>query len=112
MKLDLAPSQREEVLQLLEQALGPEAEVFAFGSRVQGNARPFSDLDLLLKSAKPISYAQLAEAEELLAESDLPFTVDLLDEARISHEFQQRIKPDLMKLKCPVNHCSRTHRTS
>lgn len=63
MKLDLAPGQREEVLQLLEQALGPEVEVFAFGSRVQGNARPFSDLDLLLKSAKPISYAQLAEAE-------------------------------------------------
>lgn len=75
-------------------------------------APSYSILDLLLKSAKPISYAQLAEAEELLSESDLPFTVDLLDEARISHEFQQRIKPDLMKLKCPVNHCSRTHRTS
>lgn len=99
MKLDLLPGQREEVLQLLEQALGPEVEVFAFGSRVQGNARPFSDLDLLLKSVNPISYAQLAEAEELLSESDLPFTVDLLDETRISHEFQQRIKPDLMRLK-------------
>jgi hypothetical protein len=34
-----------------------------------------------------------------LSESDLPFTVDLLDEARISHEFQQRIKPDLMRLE-------------
>jgi hypothetical protein len=53
----------------------------------------------MLKSAKPISYAQLAEAEELLSESDLPFAVDVLDEARISHEFQQRIRPGLMKLK-------------
>jgi predicted nucleotidyltransferase len=81
VKLDLAPSQREEVLQLLEQALGPEVEVFAFGSRVQGNARPFSDLDLLLKSVNPISYAQLAEAEELLlhipAHRDRPFRLNV-----------------------------------
>lgn len=99
MGIDLQPDQRRLILDLLEQQLGPEVKVYAFGSRVRGDARPFSDLDLLISSSRPISYAQLAEVCELLSESDLPFAVDLLDAARISSQFRQRIQPELVMLR-------------
>lgn len=99
MGIDLQPDQRRLILDLLEQQLGPEVKVYAFGSRVRGDARPFSDLDLLISSPRPIGYAQLAEASELLSESDLPFAVDLLDAARIGRQFRQRIQPELVVLK-------------
>lgn len=83
------------ILQQLADALGNDVEVIAFGSRVKGTARQFSDLDVLLNAPTPLSYAALAEAEELLAESDLPFSVDLLDKQRVTAEFLQRIEPEL-----------------
>ncbi|MFC6669704.1 nucleotidyltransferase family protein [Marinobacterium aestuariivivens] len=84
-------------MRLLSEALGPDVVVFAFGSRARGEARTGSDLDLLLHADSPLDFGALAEAGESLAESDLPFKVDLLDDARISDEFRQRIAQDLVK---------------
>jgi len=62
---------------LLERHL-PGTMVWAFGSRVQGNAVPWSDLDLVVFSAteqKP----QVSALKEAIEESSLPFRVDLLE---------------------------------
>ncbi len=96
MTNDGASGTRELVLRLLSDALGPGVEVYVFGSRARGNARHSSDLDVLLHSTAPIDFAELAEASERLSESDLPFSVDLLDDARISDAFRQRIQADLV----------------
>ena len=45
--IDLAPESLAIVRCLLAAQL-PECEVRAFGSRVTGNAKPYSDLDLVL----------------------------------------------------------------
>ena len=45
--IDLAPSHLRTVRQLLAD-LAPECEVRVFGSRVAGNAKPYSDLDIVL----------------------------------------------------------------
>ena len=67
----------ETLLSLLERHL-PGTMVWAFGSRVQGNAVPWSDLDLVVFSAteqKP----QVSALKEAIEESSLPFRVDLLE---------------------------------
>ncbi|NVK42615.1 MAG: nucleotidyltransferase domain-containing protein [Oceanospirillaceae bacterium] len=96
MSIDGNASIRRLVMELLSGALGPGVDVFVFGSRARGNARKSSDLDILLCAAGPIDFSQLAEASEQLAESDLPFSVDLLDQARISESFKRRIASDLV----------------
>ncbi|MDD4863974.1 MAG: nucleotidyltransferase domain-containing protein [Alishewanella agri] len=59
------------------QRLLPNYEVWAFGSRVQGNPKPYSDLDLVIINEQPLPLTQLAELAEAFSESDLPWKVDL-----------------------------------
>ena len=57
----------------------PTAKVLAYGSRVRGFARKFSDLDLALDTGGPIAWSVLGDLREALSESDLPIKVDLID---------------------------------
>lgn len=66
----------------------PGKVVWAFGSRVNGRAKPFSDLDLLIKSNDPIDSVTLFNLKDALSESDLPFRVDIVEWNSISEEFK------------------------
>ena len=66
----------------------PGAEVVAFGSRVSGTAKPYSDLDLAIRSDSRIDLRTLAALEDCFQESDLPFRVDVLDWHQISDAFK------------------------
>lgn len=54
----------------------PEREVRAFGSRVSGQPRPFSDLDIFICGPEPPEVATLDGLIGALEESDLPINVD------------------------------------
>lgn len=88
--LDLA-SQHLKHLQALLYQYVPGVTVWAFGSRVNGNAKSHSDLDIVLKACQPIPQQQLFRFVDALEESDLPIKVDVLDWQQISPEFQQQI---------------------
>ncbi|MBF0752469.1 MULTISPECIES: nucleotidyltransferase family protein [unclassified Pasteurella] len=66
-------------------------EVWAFGSRVKGTARQFSDLDLVVMSEEPLSLRLFAEVSEAFSESDLPYKVDVIDWATTSESFREII---------------------
>ncbi len=70
-------SNQENELKNLPGAFVPSATVWAFGSRATGSARPGADLDLVLINAGLNSF-QVQELREQLAESDLPFWVDIM----------------------------------
>lgn len=70
----------------------PGCSVWAFGSRVLGTARPYSDLDLVLLTDKPLDWGVLFHLKEAFAESDLPFQVDIVDWASITPAFQALIQ--------------------
>ena len=55
----------------------PEREVRAFGSRVTGGNRPFSDLDIAICGNEPVDDATLFALYDALEESDLPINVDV-----------------------------------
>ncbi len=56
----------------------PGREVRAFGSRITGQVKPHSDLDLVVMGDEPLPDAIHAELVHDFEESDLPFRVDLL----------------------------------
>ena len=68
-------------------------QFYAFGSRAVGTPRRFSDLDLCFKQEIPERTVTLIEAE--FAESDLPYTVDLVDWNQCTPSFRRTISKDL-----------------
>ncbi len=85
--LDLAPEHLAEVRRILQLHI-PGRTVRAFGSRVQGTAKPFSDLDLAVMGDVPLDFRQLAALKDAFADSNLPFRVDVVDWATTSEAFR------------------------
>lgn len=80
-----------ELVRSLLRAHVPGCEVWAFGSRVDGTAKAYSDLDLVLVGPAATDQSVLSRLTEAFQESDLPFRVDLLDWHRISASFREVI---------------------
>lgn len=91
-QIDITPEERAIVLRILNEIV-PDREVRAFGSRVTGKAKPFSDLDLAIMGDKPLSLEIRARLEEAFSESDLPWKVDILDQFSSDQAFQGLINP-------------------
>lgn len=91
MNLSLEPRHLKEVKNILEKFV-PHHEVWAFGSRVTGKAKEYSDLDLTVISKKPLPLKTMSLMKEAFSESNLPFKVDLVDWSLISEEFQKVIE--------------------
>ncbi len=70
----------------------PNVEVRAFGSRVTGKAKKYSDLDLVLMTQSPLNAATMAFLENAFEESDLPIKVDVVEWATISDSFRRIIE--------------------
>ena len=65
-------------LKILKQILSKYPyRFYAYGSRVKGTARKFSDLDLCYQEDIPLNVISHIRAE--LEESDLPFFVELVN---------------------------------
>lgn len=85
--LDLTSDHRAEVCRILRRHV-PGRIVRVFGSRVQGTAKPFSDLDLAIMGDEPLDFRTHAALKDAFAESNLPFRVDLVDWATTSDIFK------------------------
>lgn len=88
--VDLTQSQIDILKEIL-QRLCPEIEVYAFGSRTKGSARPYSDLDLLLVGKQPLGWKKIEAIKQVLSESDLPFLVDVVDWQTVDETFKKQI---------------------
>jgi predicted nucleotidyltransferase len=95
--IDLRPRDLDCVLRILA-AHVPDREVWAFGSRVSGTAKDFSDLDLVILDDEPISTVVLANLHEAFRESDLPFKVDVIDWAVTQEHFRRIIEREYIVL--------------
>ncbi|MEO6095842.1 MAG: nucleotidyltransferase domain-containing protein [Fibrobacteria bacterium] len=91
MTLDIGPDYLAEVRGILERQV-PGITVWAFGSRVNGRARRYSDLDLALVGREPLPKETLWALRESFSDSDLPFRVDVIDLATVSSEFKSAVE--------------------
>ena len=71
--------------------------ISAFGSRVKGNYKKFSDIDLCIM--ENVDDLTLFNIKEQFSDSDLPMKVDIKRWGDINPEFQALIQADLQKLK-------------
>ncbi|MDR0598160.1 MAG: nucleotidyltransferase domain-containing protein [Treponema sp.] len=95
-ELALAERDRLTLIALIERFL-PRTTVWAFGSRVKGNSRPWSDLDLVVFTQAG-QHAQVSLLKEALEESNLPFRVDLLEWEGLPENFKETIKAGYVPL--------------
>ena len=88
--LDLSDQQLQLVREVL-QKYAPDCEVWAFGSRINGKARSYSDLDLVIVGETALPQRTMNRLAEAFQESALPIRVDVLDWNALSPAFQQVI---------------------
>jgi len=93
----LSPEQLHEVRQIIAQVI-PGAQVWVFGSRATGKARPFSDLDLLLTQPSKLNWAQRAALTDSFEASRLPFCVDVVESAGLDFGVAERIGSERVDL--------------
>lgn len=89
--LNISQEEWHIVQSILKQHI-PQRTVWAFGSRVNGHAKPYSDLDLAILGDEPLSLAEHAALTDDFSESNLPWKVDLVDWCLIGDEFREIIK--------------------
>ncbi len=75
----------------------PNAEIWAYGSRINGDAHEASDLDLVVKSFNDVNKS-LSELRELINDSDIPIIVDILEFDKIPFSFQKEIEKDYISI--------------
>ncbi len=68
----------------------PNATVWAYGSRVQGDAHSGSDLDLAISPLKNENI-DIATLKAALIESNIPFLLDIFEFHRLPKSFQDEI---------------------
>lgn len=92
-RMRLYPRHRRVLEALLRKHL-PDVEVWAYGSRVNGRGHDGSDLDLVLRGREleEISFDRLADFEEAVRESTIPFLVEARDWARLPEQFHREIE--------------------
>ncbi|MDR9416211.1 MAG: nucleotidyltransferase domain-containing protein [Gracilimonas sp.] len=70
----------------------PEAQVIVFGSRAFGTNKTYSDLDLAIYfDNHEITSMSLANATQDFIESDLPFSVDLVNLKKVDSNLKAQI---------------------
>ena len=84
--IDIRPAHLQTIKRILAEHVS-DCEIRAFGSRVKGRAKVYSDLDLAVVCQEDLSADCLRHLKEAFEKSTLPFRVDVLDWNRTSVSF-------------------------
>lgn len=88
--MNLKPEHRRIVRDILAHHL-PGREVRLFGSRANGTAKPYSDIDLVIMGDELLPVTTMRILRDAFEDSNLPFQVDLVEWAGTSEEFRKVI---------------------
>ena len=87
-ELHLPSAQLEALRRILASHLLVGVKIQVFGSRATGiRLKPHSDLDLLIVGPEKLPLLLLGDLREALSESDLPFSVDIVEAQFAEPEF-------------------------
>ena len=101
-RLAMPRRHRDELEALLRKHV-PDAEVWAYGSRVNGESHEGSDLDLVLRgpALEPLGgcFCNLLEAIE---KSNIPFLIQAHDWTQLPESFHREIERNYVVVKGPT----------
>ncbi len=89
----------EKYVSFIKETIGkvlPNVEIFIYGSRTQGKAYEYSDVDIALKG--DVSFEDLLNVRALFEDSTFPYKVDVVDLNSLDEKFLAVIKNDLYKI--------------
>lgn len=91
--LHLPAAYLQMLLPLLRQHL-PQAEIWAYGSRVNNDYYEASDLDLVVRNPQDLTQPSddIFDLQDALIASDIPIQVQVVDWARIPASFHAEIE--------------------
>ena len=75
----------------------PNAEIWAYGSRIKNDCHSGSDLDLVVKNFND-GTKNIIELRTLLNNSDIPFLIDINEFDKLPSYFQEEIIKEYIKL--------------
>ncbi len=96
--VDIRPDHLEIVQDILRAHLPAGFEVWVFGSRANYTTKDSSDLDLAVEGTASLNHRTMVGLEIAFEESDLPYTVDVVDLNAISHNFKQIVEDQRVPL--------------
>ena len=73
----------------------PKAEIWAYGSRLNGDAHGGSDLDLAVKDFNDEN-SNIFDLRQILNDSNIPFLIDIFELEKLPLSFQDEIKKNYM----------------
>ncbi len=85
--IDLNESDLVLVKKILKKNV-PLAKTMVFGSRIKGNAKPFSDLDIAIDNGQPLDIEILTQLKNDFSDSHLTIKVDIVDWHTIDENFK------------------------
>jgi uncharacterized protein len=97
--ITLTDIQTAEVCAILRNVfIKAPVKTWVFGSRATGRARPYSDLDILVASPKPLDWRVRADLQDAFEASNLPFRVDVVEESRLAPTLAPRVMSERQSL--------------
>ena len=89
---DIRPDHLEIVQDILREHLSDGFKVWVFGSRANWTTKDSSDLDLAVEGSGTLDYKAMVGLEVAFEESDLPYTVDVVDLNAVSPSFKKIVE--------------------
>lgn len=75
-----------------------EDKVFIFGSQASKKGRRYSDIDIGIESSKKISLLTMFAIRSQFEDSDIPYTVDIVDFRSVSSLFKKLAERKIIQL--------------
>ena len=84
---------KNAVIAIAKASIKEKIHIWAYGSRVNGDAHDTSDLDLVIKTVDntKLNISEFLTFKENLRESNIPIIVQVMDWHRISDTFHKQI---------------------
>ena len=97
--MNIDPKLKNEIKDIVFKYLdSSNTKAFMFGSRVTGTNSKFSDIDLGLESNAVIPYELVLNIEEEFTNSNIHYSVDVVDFSKVSDKFKTVAKQNVMYL--------------
>lgn len=91
--MELEQEYKQKIIGILS-VLFPNATIYLFGSRARSTHDKSSDIDIAIDAGKKLYHTNVGEARDMLAESNIPYCIDIVDLHSVSTEMKKQIKKE------------------